>query len=142
MWVCIWRCNSFYIRMLSLLRSKRRIEIKTSFSSWTKHWNPTFGDDTLTEMSNLQIFKSVQLYIKLPKLSTHLWSHFYLKSISSRCFHFTYKYGIKVLTGRGLVLAIFYVFYPIFLRSRGETFVSPHYYFAWPITIYLRNKFS
>ena len=28
-------------------------------------------------------------------------------------------------TGRGVVLAIFYVFYPIFLRSSRETFVSP-----------------
>jgi hypothetical protein len=28
------------------------------------------------------------------------------------------------------VLTIFYVFYPIFLRSSRETFVSPHYYFA------------
>ena len=43
-------------------------------------------------------------------------------------------------TGQRVVLAIFYVFYPIFLRSRRETFVSPHYYFAWPIAIYLRNK--
>ena len=32
----------FIIRMLSLQRSKRRIEIKTSFSSWTKNWSPTF----------------------------------------------------------------------------------------------------
>jgi ABC-type sulfate transport system permease component len=27
-------------------------------------------------------------------------------------------------TGRGVVLAIFYVFYPIFLRSSRETFVK------------------
>jgi hypothetical protein len=33
-------------------------------------------------------------------------------------------------TGRGVVLAIFYIFYPLFLRSSRETFVSPHYYFA------------
>ena len=45
-------------------------------------------------------------------------------------------------TGQGVVLAIFYVFYPIFLRSSRETFVSPHYYFAWTITIYLRTEFS
>ena len=31
-----------------------------------------FGDDTLTEMRNLQIFKSVQLYIKRTKRFTHL----------------------------------------------------------------------
>jgi hypothetical protein len=31
-----------------------------------------FGDDTLTEMLNLQIFKSVQLYIKQTKRITHL----------------------------------------------------------------------
>jgi hypothetical protein len=31
-----------------------------------------FGDDTLTEMQNLQIFKSVQLYIKRTKCFTHL----------------------------------------------------------------------
>ena len=30
------------------------------------------GDDTLTEMQNLQIFKSVQLNIKRTKRSTHL----------------------------------------------------------------------
>jgi ABC-type sulfate transport system permease component len=30
----------------------------------------------------------------------------------------------KSTTGRGVVLAIFYVFYPIFLRSSRETFVS------------------
>ena len=40
--ICIWKCNLFYIRMLSLQQSKRRIEIKTSFSSWTKNWSPTF----------------------------------------------------------------------------------------------------
>ena len=45
-------------------------------------------------------------------------------------------------TDQRVVLAIYYVYYPIFLRSRSETFVSPHYYFAWPITIYLRNEFS
>ena len=33
-----------------------------------------FGDDTLTEKQNLQIFKSVQLYIKRTKRFTHLWS--------------------------------------------------------------------
>ena len=32
----------FYIRMLSLQWSKRRIEIKTYFSSWTKNWSATF----------------------------------------------------------------------------------------------------
>ena len=31
-----------------------------------------FDDDTLTEMQNLQIFKSVQLYIKRTKRFTHL----------------------------------------------------------------------
>ena len=31
-----------------------------------------FGNDTLTEMQNLQIFKSVQLYIKRTKHFTHL----------------------------------------------------------------------
>ena len=31
-----------------------------------------FDDDTLTEMQNLQIFKSVQLYIKCTKRFTHL----------------------------------------------------------------------
>ena len=31
-----------------------------------------FGDDTLTEMQNLQIFKFVQLYIKRTKRFTHL----------------------------------------------------------------------
>ena len=31
-----------------------------------------FGDDTLTEMQNLQIFKSVQIYIKRTKRFTHL----------------------------------------------------------------------
>jgi hypothetical protein len=30
-----------------------------------------FGDDTLTEMQNLQIFKSVQIYIKRTKRFTH-----------------------------------------------------------------------
>jgi hypothetical protein len=32
-----------------------------------------FGDDTLTDMQNLQIFKSVQLHIKRTKRFTHLW---------------------------------------------------------------------
>ena len=31
-----------------------------------------FVDDTLTDMQNLQIFKSVQLYIKRTKWFTHL----------------------------------------------------------------------
>jgi hypothetical protein len=52
------------------------------------------------------------------------------------------KIAVSEYTGRGVVLAIFYVFHPIFLRSSRETFVSPHYYFAWIVTIYLRNKFS
>ena len=52
------------------------------------------------------------------------------------------KHANIIFTSRGVVLAIFYVFYPIFLRSSRETFVSPHYYFAWTITIYLRNTFS
>jgi hypothetical protein len=46
---------------------------------------------------------------------------------------------VMIYTGQRAVLAIFYVFYPIFVRSRRETFVSPHYYLALPITIYLRN---
>jgi hypothetical protein len=44
------------------------------------------------------------------------------------------KHANIIITGRGVVLAIFYVFYPIFLRSSRETFVSPHYYFTWPIS--------
>ena len=33
-----------------------------------------FVDDTLTDMQNLQIFKSIHLYIKRTKRFTHLWS--------------------------------------------------------------------
>jgi len=40
--MCIWRCNAFDSRMLSLQRSKERIEIKTSFSSWINNWSSTF----------------------------------------------------------------------------------------------------
>ena len=72
--ICIWKCNLFYIRMLSLQQSKRRIEIKTSFLHELKIEVLLFGDDTLTEMQNLQIFKSVQLYIKRTKRFTHLSS--------------------------------------------------------------------
>jgi hypothetical protein len=36
------------------------------------------------------------------------------------------KHANIIFTGRGVV---FSVFYPIFLRSSRETFVSPHYYF-------------
>jgi hypothetical protein len=50
-------------------------------------------------MQNLQIFKSVQLYIKRTKHFTHLWSQhplpLFFKLISSCCSHFTYKYGKK-----------------------------------------------
>ena len=55
-----------------------------------------FGDDTLTEMQNLQIFKSVQLYIKcheqnvLPNYDHNTPSHFFLNQ-----FHFTYYYDKK-----------------------------------------------
>jgi fatty acid desaturase len=35
-----------------------------------------FGDDTLTEMQNLQIFKSVQLYIKRTKRFNHFVLYF------------------------------------------------------------------
>jgi hypothetical protein len=52
--------------------------MKTSFSSWTKNWSPTFGDDTLTEMQNLQIVKSVQLYIKGTKRFANIWSQYTL----------------------------------------------------------------
>ena len=65
MWVCIWRCNSFYIRMLSLQRSKRLV-----FLNELKIEVLLFGNDTLTEMQNLQIFKSVQKQetSKVPKM--------------------------------------------------------------------------
>jgi hypothetical protein len=62
-----------------------------------------FGDDTLTEMQNLQIFKSVQLYIKRTKRFTHLWpqhspptpSQIYICLINQSInqFHLRYKYG-------------------------------------------------
>jgi hypothetical protein len=67
-----------------------------------------FGDDTLIEMQNLQMFKSVQLYIKRTKrfyqfMITTPPPAFFLKSNKFRCSHFTYKHGknnayIKVIT--------------------------------------------
>ena len=35
-----------------------------------------FGDDSLSEEQNAQIFKSVQLYIKQTKCFTQQWSNF------------------------------------------------------------------
>jgi hypothetical protein len=61
-----------------------------------------FGDDTLTEMQNMQIFKSVQLYIKRTKRFTHLCSQYpptpsqiYICLINQSInqFHLRYKYG-------------------------------------------------
>ena len=50
-----------------------------------------FGDDTLTEMQNLQIFKSVQLYIKRKKtfypFMITIPPHFFFKSIPLLPFH-------------------------------------------------------
>ena len=108
MWVCIWRRNSFHIRMLSLQWSKRRIKTKTSFSPWTEIEVLLLDDDILTEMQNLQIFKSVQLYIKRTKRLTHLWSQYLLsfKKNQSRCFHFTQS---SMITKKDAYTFLYYI---------------------------------
>jgi hypothetical protein len=52
--------------------AREELKLKLVFLHELKIEVLLFGDDTLTEMQNLQIFKSVQLYIKRTKRFTHL----------------------------------------------------------------------
>jgi fatty acid desaturase len=57
-----------------------------------------FGDDTLTEMQNLQIFKSVQLYIKRTKRFNHFVLYFvFVFFVVSRFFSFFKEFIYNVV---------------------------------------------
>ena len=71
MWVCIileWLECCLYNE------ASEELKFKLVFLNELKIEVLLFGDNTITEMQNLQIFKSVQLYIKRTKRFTHLWS--------------------------------------------------------------------
>ena len=53
-------------------KAREELKLRLVFLNELKIEVLLFGDDTLTEMQNLQIFKSVQLYIKRTKRFTHL----------------------------------------------------------------------
>ena len=55
-------------------KEREELKLRLVFLNELKIEILLFGDDTLTEMQNLQISKSVQLYIKRPKRFNHLWS--------------------------------------------------------------------
>jgi hypothetical protein len=53
-------------------KEREELKLRLVFLNELKIEILLFGDDTLTEMQNLQISKSVQLYIKRPKRFNHL----------------------------------------------------------------------
>ena len=53
-------------------KEREELKLRLVFLNELKIEVLLFGDDTLTEMENLQIFKSVQLYIKRTQRFTHL----------------------------------------------------------------------
>jgi hypothetical protein len=91
-----------------------------------------FGTKTVRHPDNSAlVFFSLILRTKLPIMEIQYSYSPTVKRLI--CFHNGYFWFEQSVTytGRGVVLAIFYVFYPIILRSSRETFVSPHYYFTW-----------
>ena len=60
------------VRIPAYKEAREEFKLRLVFLNELKIEVLLFGDDTLTEMQNLQIFKSVQLYIKRTKRFTHL----------------------------------------------------------------------
>ena len=60
------------VRIPAYKEAREEFKLRLVFLNELKIEVLLFGDDTLTEMQNLQIFKSVQFYIKRTKRFTHL----------------------------------------------------------------------
>jgi hypothetical protein len=60
------------VRIPAYNEARAELKLRLIFLNELKIEVLLFSDDTLTEMQNLQIFKSVQLYIKRTKRFTHL----------------------------------------------------------------------
>ena len=59
------------VRIPAYNEAREELKLRLIFLNELKIEGLFFGDDTLTEMQNRQIFKSVQLYIKRTKRFTH-----------------------------------------------------------------------
>jgi hypothetical protein len=60
------------VRIPAYKEAREEFKLRLVFLNELKIEVLLFGDDTLTEMQNLQIFKSVQLCIQRTKRFTHL----------------------------------------------------------------------
>ena len=60
------------VRIPAYNEAREELKLRLVFLNELKIEVLLFGDDTLAEMQNRQIFKSVQLYIKRTKRFTHL----------------------------------------------------------------------
>jgi hypothetical protein len=60
------------VRIPAYNEARAELKLRLVFLNELKIEVLLFSHDTLTEMQNLQIFKSVQLYIKRTKRFTHL----------------------------------------------------------------------
>jgi hypothetical protein len=74
---CICGCTfedaiHFILECCLYTEAREELKLRLVFLHELKIEVLLFGDDTLTEMQNLQIFKSVQLYIKRTKRFTYL----------------------------------------------------------------------
>jgi hypothetical protein len=59
------------VRIPAYNEAREELKLRLVFLNELKIEVLLFGDDTLAEMQNRQIFKSVQLYIKRTKRFTH-----------------------------------------------------------------------
>ena len=129
--VCITRMYLLIYYVLSC--RQRRIEIKTTvvFLHELKIEVLVFGDDTVTEMQNLQIFKSVQLYIKRTKRFTHLCLPFLFFF-----FHFSKNLSIMLYIVFHYCWRMYYCNYLLC----GEDPCKLLYFVSNPVVIIFSNK--
>jgi hypothetical protein len=66
------KMNHFILECCLYNEASEELKFRLVFLNELKIEVLLFGDNTITEMQNLQIFKSVQLYIKRTKRFTHL----------------------------------------------------------------------
>ena len=69
---CAFEDAIHFILECCLYNEARELKLRLVFLHELKFEVLLFDDDNLTEMQNLQIFKSVKLYIKRMKRFTHL----------------------------------------------------------------------
>jgi hypothetical protein len=65
------RRHNYILECCLYNEAREELKLRLVFLNELKIEVLLFGDDTLTEMQNLQIFKSVQLYIKRTKRNAH-----------------------------------------------------------------------